>query len=187
MYVKKRELKMTAIEYLKDHNVKFKVTGHHPAYTAVDLAVEEHVLSYTVAKPVVVKADGIYYLCVLPACFKIDFETLKNRLHANEVVLASEDEMADLFGDCQLGAETPLGNLYGLPTLMDRSLERDRHILFSAGTHDKAIRMSMKDFKRLVSPNIMSFIVREQWDEVEAMLYDPYFYDAFVYNPLYPL
>ena len=45
----------------------------------------------------------------------------------------------------------------------------------------------MKDFKRLVNPNIMSFIEREDLDEIEAMLYDPYFYDAFVYNPLYPL
>ena len=178
---------MTAIEYLKDHNVKFKVTEHHPAYTAVDLAVEEHVLSYSVAKPVVVKGDGIFYLCVLPACFKIDFEILKNLLHVKELVLAGEDEMSGLFGDCQLGAESPLGSLYGLPTLMDISLERDRHILFSAGTHDKAIRMSMKDFKSLVNPQIMSFIERTEWDDFEAMLYDPYFYDAFVYNPLYPL
>jgi Ala-tRNA(Pro) deacylase len=187
MYVKKKELKMTAIEYLKDHNVKFKVTGHHPAYTAVDLAVEEHVLSYTVAKPVVVKADGIYYLCVLPACFKIDFEILKERLHVNEVVLASEDEMSDLFGDCQIGAETPLGILYGLPTLMDISLERDRHILFSAGRHDKAIRMSMKAFKHLANPHVISFIEQHQMDEFEMMLSDPYYYDSLVYNPLYPL
>jgi Ala-tRNA(Pro) deacylase len=187
VYVEKRELKMTAIQYLKDHNVKFKVTGHHPAYTAVDLAVEEHVLSFKVAKPVVVKADGIYYLCVLPGCYKIDFEILKNQLHVKEVVLASEGEMQELFGDCELGAEPPLGNLYGLPTLMDMSLERDRHILFQAGTHDKAIRMSMKDFKRLVNPHIISFIERTQWDEIEAMLYDPYFYDAFAYNPMYPL
>jgi len=178
---------MTAIEYLKDNNVRFKVTGHRPAYTAVDLAVEEHVLSYSVAKPVVISADGIFYLCVLPACYKIDFEILKAALHVNEIVLASEDQMRDLFGDCEVGAETPLGNLYGLPTLMDISLQRDRHILFSAGTHDKAIRMSMKDFKRLVNPQMMSFIAREDWDEYEAMLYDPYFYDAFVYNPLYPL
>jgi Ala-tRNA(Pro) deacylase len=187
VYIKKRELKMTAIDYLKDNKVKFRVTGHHPAYTAVDLAVEEHVLSCQVAKPVIVNADGIFYVCVLPACFKIDFDVLKNRLHVKEVALASEMDLKDLFGDCELGAEPPFGNLYGLPTLMDRSLEQDRHIIFQAGTHDKAIRMSMKDFKRLVSPNVMSFIRRGEWDEIEAMLYDPYFYDAFIYNPFYPL
>lgn len=178
---------MTAIDYLKDHNIKFRVTGHHPAYTAVDLAVEEHVLSILVAKPVVVNADGVYYVCVLPACFKIDFEILKHQLHVNEVVLASEKDLHDLFGDCELGAEPPLGNLYGLPTLMDKSLERDRHILFQAGTHDKAIRMSVKDFKRLVNPHVISFIRRDDWDELQSMLYDPYLYDAFAFNPLYPL
>jgi Ala-tRNA(Pro) deacylase len=178
---------MTAIDYLTDNKVKFRVSGHHPAFTAVDLAVEEHILSCQVAKPVLVKADGIFYVCVLPACFKIDFEILKSVLHSKEVSLASEKDLHDLFSDCEVGAEPPFGNLYGLPTLMDRSLERDRHILFQAGTHDKAIRMSLKDFKRLVNPNVVSFIHRDQWDEIEAMLYDPYFYDAFVYNPLYPL
>jgi Ala-tRNA(Pro) deacylase len=187
MYVEKRELKMTAIDYLKDHNVKFRVTGHHPAYTAVDLAVEEHVLSCQVAKPVIVIADGIFYLCVLPACFKIDFEILKNQLHVNEVILASEKDLKDIFGDCELGAEPPFGNIYGLPTLMDKSLERDRHIIFQAGTHDKAIRMSMKDFKHLVNPHIISFIRRDEWDGLEWMFNDPYYYDAFMYNPLYPL
>lgn len=178
---------MTATDYLQEHNVKFKVMGHHPAYTSVDLAVEEHVLSSQVAKPVIVFADGVYFVCVLPACYKIDFAILKDLLGVKDIRLASEDELEKLFSDCEVGAEPPFGNLYGLPTLMDRSLEFDRHIVFQAGTHDKAIRMSMKDFKELVCPHVMSFIRREDWDDMEAMLYDPFYYDAFVYNPLFPL
>jgi Ala-tRNA(Pro) deacylase len=161
--------------------------GHHPAYTSVDLAVEEHVLSSQVAKPVIVFADGVYFVCVLPACYKIDFKILKDQLGVTDIRLASEDELLKLFSDCQLGAEPPLGNLYGLPTLMDKSLDFDRHIVFQAGTHDKAIRMSMKDFKELVCPHMMSFIDTSEWDPMEAMLYDPFYYDAFVYNPLFPL
>jgi Ala-tRNA(Pro) deacylase len=178
---------MSASEYLKDHNVKFKVMDHHPVFSAVELANQEHVDSLKVAKPVLIKADGIFYMCVLPACFKIDFDVLKEALHVNKVLLASESEMVVFFSDCQLGAEPPFGNLYGLPTLMDRSLELDRDILFAAGTHDKAIRMKMKDFVRLVNPHIISFIAQHEMDECDMMLYDPYYYDSFVYNPFYPM
>jgi Ala-tRNA(Pro) deacylase len=178
---------MSTLEYLKDHNVKFKVMEHHPAYTAVDLAREEHVDSLMVAKPVLVKADGIYYMCVLPACYKIDFEILKHQLQVSEVLLASESEMVVFFENSELGAEPPIGNLYGLPTLMDRSLECDRHVIFQVGTHDKAIRMKKKDFKRLANPHIISFIEHQVMDEFEMMISDPYYYDSFVYNPFYPM
>ena len=158
-----------------------------PPIQLSNLRTREHVDSLKVAKPVLVKADGIYYLCVLPGCFKIDFEILKEALQVNEVVLASESELVVFFTDCQLGAEPPFGNLYGLPTLMDRSLECDKYILFAANRHDKAIRMKMKDFKRLANPHIISFVEQRELDALEIMLSDPYYYDSFVYNPFYPM
>ncbi len=178
---------MDIIEYLKKHGVKFELTDHHPAYTAQELAGYEHVLEIQVAKPVVVKADGVYYMCVLPSCFKVDFETLKYGLDADFVELATEKEMLGLFGDCQLGAECPIGSLYGLPTLMDRTLENDKYIVFQAGCHDKAIHMLMSDYKDLTSPYVIDFSYQENWSEADTMLNDPFYYDRFVYRLLYPL
>jgi prolyl-tRNA editing enzyme YbaK/EbsC (Cys-tRNA(Pro) deacylase) len=40
---------------------------------------------------------------------------------------------------------------------MDEALEADDHITFQAGTHDKAIRMSMDDYQRLVQPKVLEF------------------------------
>ena len=50
-----------------------------------------------------------------------------------------------LFGDCELGVEPPFGNLYDMPTIMDKALEKDDHILFQGGTHEKTISISMAD------------------------------------------
>lgn len=148
---------MEVTKFLDSSSAKYEVTQHRPTFTAQEMATEEHVPGMKVAKPVVIRADGDYYMCVLPACYKVDLKALKSQLGARQVELADESKMEKLFPDCELGAEPPFGNLYGLPTIMDKTLETDEHIVFQGGTHEKAIRMEMAEYKRLVSPQILSF------------------------------
>jgi Ala-tRNA(Pro) deacylase len=96
-------------------------------------------------------------MCVLSACYKIDLSALKGQLGAKSVELAEEKEIGKIFDDCELGAEPPFGNLYDLPTVMDKAIEKDDHITFQAGTHEKAIRMSMDDYRKLVEPKVLEF------------------------------
>jgi len=148
---------MRVIEFLDKSKVKYKVTKHEPAFTAQQMAAVEHEPGKYVAKPVIVKADDKYVMCVLPACYKIDLKALKNQLKARKVELAEEKEIGKMFDDCELGAEPPFGNLYDLSTIIDKALEKDDHITFQGGTHEKAIRMSMEDYLRLVEPKILEF------------------------------
>ena len=74
-----------------------------------------------------------------------------------ECILADERELATLFGDCALGAEPPFGNLYGMTTIMDESLQDDDYIVFQAGTHEEAVRIAMSDYKAMVQPKILAF------------------------------
>jgi Ala-tRNA(Pro) deacylase len=76
---------------------------------------------------------------------------------AKSVELAREEEIGAIFDDCELGAEPPFGNLYDLPTIMDKAMEKDDHITFQAGTHDKAIRMDMVDYRKLTEPKVLEF------------------------------
>jgi Ala-tRNA(Pro) deacylase len=71
--------------------------------------------------------------------------------------LADEEETRSLFPDCEEGAEPPFGALYGIRTIVDKALEDDDHIVFQAGTHDKAIRMNMDDYLSLAQPEIADF------------------------------
>ena len=148
---------MKVIEFLDSKGVHYELSQHRPTFTAQQMAAEEHVPGMAVAKPVVVCADKCFYLCVLPACCKIDFDALKQALNARQAVLADEDQMAEIFADCTLGAEPPFGHLYGLDTLMDATLEQDTFIVFQAGTHELAIRMDMDDYKKLAQPRVMNF------------------------------
>ena len=148
---------MKVVELLDSKGIRYEMSHHRPTFTAQQMAAEEHVPGMNVAKPVVVKADETYYLCVLPACCKIDMDALKNELGVKHIQLADEEEMARLFGDCALGAEPPFGDLYGLQTLVDESLENDPFIIFQAGTHELAIKMDLKDYKKVANPHVFKY------------------------------
>ena len=148
---------MRVIEFLDESAIPYDLTDHVPTFTAQQMAAAEHEPGRYVAKPVIVKADGKYMMCVLAACYKIDLGALKSRLGVKSVSLALEMEIGEIFDDCELGAEPPFGNLYDLPVIMDKALEKDDHIIFQAGTHQQAIRMSMDDYRKLVKPKVLDF------------------------------
>ena len=148
---------MRVTEFLDKEGVTYETLEHAPVFSSQGLAAIEHEPGKYVAKPVIVKADDRYIMCVLPAPRKVDLGRLKGQLDAASVVLADEDEIGTLFPDCELGAEPPFGNLYELPTVMDQALEQDDHIVFQAGTHGKALRLSMGDYRRLVEPKVLEF------------------------------
>jgi len=141
-------------EYLKEKGVPFETHEHPAAYTAQEVAAEEHVSGNLMAKAVVIHADGQYAICALPASYKLDMAKVAKALKAKKVRLADESEMAKLFPDVEVGAEPPFGNLYDLPTLVDQHLAEDEDILFQAGTHRRAIRMKYADYESLTEPTV---------------------------------
>ncbi len=151
---------MRVIDFLDKSGVSYEITEHRPAFTAQSMAAEEHEPGRYVAKPVIIKADDKYVMCVLSACCKIDLDALKSWLGTESVELADESDIIKLFPDCSPGAEPPFGNLYDLPTIIDKSLEADDHIIFQGGTHETAIRMSMDDYRRLAEPKMLEFSYR---------------------------
>jgi Ala-tRNA(Pro) deacylase len=148
---------MKVIEFLDKNSAEYEVSHHRSVFTAQQMAAEEHVPGMNVAKPVIINVDGEHFMCVLPACCKVDTDAMKRHLGAEKIELAEESEMAKLFPDCALGAEPPFGNLYGLVTIMDDTLEEDKYIVFQGGTHEDSIRMELQDFKKLVQPRTLSF------------------------------
>jgi Ala-tRNA(Pro) deacylase len=170
---------MTVTEFLETQHCPFRVTEHHPVYTAEQLATCEHVSPRNVAKPVIIRADGKYYVCVLPADRRIDLYAVQKHLKAKNIRLASEHEMADLFDDAEIGAESPIGTMYDLPTLMDKKLAKDTEIVFQAGTHDRAVWMRMDDYKKLTNPIVFRFSYPEAYDEIQSMPFDPFYNDYY--------
>lgn len=148
---------MRIIEFLDKAGVHYELSEHRPTFTAQGMAQATHESGRFVAKPVILKVDDKPVMCVLPACYNINMQALKAQLGANSVELANEDELANLFQDSDIGAEPPFGNLYNLPTYVDKAMQHSEHILFQAGSHEKAIKMNTSDYLRLVKPNIIEF------------------------------
>ena len=148
---------MNLQSYLDEMGVHYRCSKHADAYTAQDLAAAEHIPGRKVIKPVVVRADGEFVMCALPASYKVDLSELRAQLQAEEVQLADERSLQEMFPDCELGAEPPIGRLYGLSTLMDESLFADDRVTFQAGTHSDAITMSLADYRRVAQPEVAYF------------------------------
>lgn len=145
--------------YLKEKGVAYE-TRHHPlAYTAQEVAAAEHVPGRMLAKVVMVRADDRIVMLVLPAPYRVDFEKLKGVLAVKEVRLAREEEFADLFPDCEVGAMPAFGNLYNVTVYVDKALAEDEKIVMQAGTHTDTIALSYADFQRLVGPQVAEFAV----------------------------
>jgi Ala-tRNA(Pro) deacylase len=144
-------------EYLKQNGVSFDIIPHRPAYTAHDVAAQERVPGKLIAKVVMVVADGKIVMLVLPATLQVDFDRMRELLHAQNVHLAQEHQFSHLFPDCDVGAMPPFGNLYNVPVYVERSLSEDEQIIFNVGTHTETMRMSYADFARLVKPVVAEF------------------------------
>jgi Ala-tRNA(Pro) deacylase len=152
---------MTVTQRLKDflnqQGISYETLRHDAAFTAQQLAASLHVPGRQFVKVVVVKLDGNPVLAVMPAPLRINFKQLAAAGGAKKCSLASESEFQQLFSDCDLGAMPPFGKLYNLPTYAEETLAADREIVFNAGTHTEAIRMSYADFARLSQARLAKF------------------------------
>ena len=146
--------------FLDSRHADFTLTTHPNAFTAREVAAAEHLPPREVAKTVVIFGDGMYHMIVIPASKLVDLTEVRPTLGLSQVRLAREDELATLFPDCELGAMPPLGTLYGFPVYLDSSLAGADTIAFNAGNHREVIHMRTAEYRRLVSPNVIS-IVRE--------------------------
>ncbi|UCD64816.1 MAG: YbaK/EbsC family protein [Candidatus Zixiibacteriota bacterium] len=144
-------------DFLDQNDVKYLNITHSPAYTAQQIAATAHVPGKEMAKTVMVKINDNMAMAVLPASYKVDFGLLKEVVGTSNVKLATEQEFKDCFPDCEIGAMPPFGNLWNMEVYLAESLLDDKEIVFNAGSHTELIRLSMKDYARLVKPKVMKF------------------------------
>ena len=153
--------------FLDENHVEYTHTVHPLAYTAREVASAEHLPSREVAKTVVVFGDEGYHMIVVPASRFVDFQEVRLTLGLTHARLATEQEIGELFQDCELGAMPPMGNLYGMPVYLDSSLASEETIAFNGGTHRDVVHMHTDEYRALVHPTIVSLareaVMRHGW------------------------
>jgi len=139
-------------DFLDREGVKYVTIAHAPAYTARESAQAAYVRGKDFAKTVIVKIDDRLAMAVLPASEKLDLTQLKKSAGAKHVRLALESEFEKWFPECEPGAMPPFGNLYCMEVFVSKTLAGDEQIAFNAGTHAELVKITYKDFERLVQP-----------------------------------
>ncbi|MBA2653645.1 MAG: YbaK/EbsC family protein [Gammaproteobacteria bacterium] len=142
-------------DFLDKNHVNYSVIQHTPAYTAPEIAANCHISGKYLAKVVIIKVDDKFAMVVEPAHQRVNLKSLKELLKGSKIELASESEFQDKFPDCEVGAVPPFGNLYDMDVYVSEKLTKDDQIAFSGGKHTELIKMSYKDFEKLVHPNIL--------------------------------
>ena len=149
------------IDLLNEGKIRYEVLHHAEAVTAQRIAEAEHVKARHHAKVVMVKSGEQHFMTVLPADHQIDLEKVAKAI-GKAASLDSEQEFKSLFPDCATGAMPPFGNLYGLPTYVDKRLAQEDYIVFEAGTHTDAIKLSYGDYEKIVKPHVEDLAVKIQ-------------------------
>jgi Ala-tRNA(Pro) deacylase len=149
------------IDCLDENKANYEILRHPEAITAQRIAEAEHVKGRHHAKVVMLKSGGQHLMAVLPAEHLIDLEKLAT-FFGKDVSFESEREFESLFPDCTVGAMPPFGNLYGVPTYVDKSLAEEDYIVFEAGTHTEAIKLSYHDYEKIVKPQVEDLAIKIQ-------------------------
>jgi Ala-tRNA(Pro) deacylase len=151
---------MRIAELLAQRQIAFEPLAHPPAFTAQKRAKYLGITGRLVAKGVLLRGPNGYVLALLPATHHVDTAKLAEALQG-PVRLATDEEIAEVFRDCEWGVVPPFGTLYGLPTVLDEAIAPDELIVLETNSHLEAIRLRCADFERLERPRRLRF-AREQ-------------------------
>src|SRR5512143_1989782 len=98
-------------EFLDANNVEYEVQSHPEAFTAQAVAEAEHIPGREVAKAVMLRSGQQYLMVVVAAPYRINLQRARHATGHSDLHLASEEEFAKLFPQCEAGAMPPFGNL----------------------------------------------------------------------------
>jgi Ala-tRNA(Pro) deacylase len=143
----------TVQRYLVGQGIEYAILSHPITGSSSETAQSAHISGNRIVKTVVLRdgddGDG-YLLAVVPASHHLDLDLVRACL-GRSVALASEQEIGQLFPDCDLGAIPPLGEAYGLDVVLDDSLAGLDEVCFEGGDHGTLIRVGGQQFREIMS------------------------------------
>ena len=141
-------------DFMEKSDISYSHILHPPEIKAEDMAKKIHCARHEVAKVIAVHLDGRDAVLIIPASDRLDNALIHESLGSKRMELFTEKELSLRFRDCETGAMSVFGNLYGLEIIVSDSLLEDSDIYFNAGTHSDAIRCKMSDFIKITNPRI---------------------------------
>ncbi|HTF00228.1 MAG TPA: YbaK/EbsC family protein [Bradyrhizobium sp.] len=140
----------TLQKYLAAENIQYEEILHELSMSSARTAEACHISGDRLAKGIVLRRDGEYMLAVVPASHHLRLSELRTKLGDN-VDMADETEINQLFRDCAHGAVPAVGKCYGLDVIVDDSIEAQPEIYMEAGDHQTLLHLTHAQFARLTA------------------------------------
>lgn len=136
-------------DYLTGRGIQFDTVAHHRTSTSSQTAQAAHIPGRRLAKSVLLHHEMGYALAVVPSSHRVELSTLQDVID-KRLGLASEDEVSQLFNDCDIGAVPPVGAAYDVPVILDESFGAEDDVYFEGGDHRTLVHVTGGDFRNLL-------------------------------------
>ena len=137
-------------QYLDGRGVPFEVMTHDRTTSSLATAHVSSIPEDNLAKGILIRRKDGYLLAIVPASCDVRLNEL-GRWLTQPVGLATEDEVAAIFRDCEPGSVPPVAGAYGLTAVMDERLEGLNDIYFDGGDHCTLVHVTGHEFHRLTA------------------------------------
>jgi len=137
--------------YLTEHCIPYQVIEHEHSESSIGSAIMAKIPLNQIAKAVILKDhEDRKLMAVLPAKNKISISAINDELMGTYKLL-KEQEVYQMFNDCEHGAIPPVGEAFNMHTICDELLDRLDYVYIEAGDHRKLLRISHKDYETMAA------------------------------------
>jgi Ala-tRNA(Pro) deacylase len=144
--------------FLDKVKIKYEPVEHRTVYTAFDKAATLKVSEKIVGKTLVVRTDKEVALVLIPANKNLDIRKLGKKSGMKKISFVKEAWVKKNLKGAKVGAIPPFGNLWGLPTFIDKSLIGLPKIILNSGNYNLSIKIKGTDLKKLMVAGISSHL-----------------------------
>ncbi|MCK4745203.1 YbaK/EbsC family protein [Candidatus Parcubacteria bacterium] len=153
--------------FLEKHNVNYEILEHKTVYTAFDAAQTLGKKLSEIAKTLAVKADRKYFLLVIPADRKVDFEKLERLLKVKKAKIVKEIDIKKIF-KVNPGTLIPFVAFHKIPVYLDKTLLKNRIVIVSGGSHTESVKLKVNDLLEQGAEAITTFSKKHKFKKIKV-------------------
>ena len=137
-------------QYLHQQKIPFEILKVAPFDSLIQVSHAEKIDAKQIANTVILKDQYGLLIAVISLTCAIDFKKLKELFRRN-FIRAPEDQLGELYKSCRPGTLPPLGDAYGLRTIIDDAVMEMEQVYFPMGNNTHLVKMNINDFQSLQS------------------------------------
>lgn len=131
-------------------DIPYNIIHHRYSDSSLNAANSAHIPASKMVKSVILEDERGYVMAHIPANQHLKIRELNSYLN-RKLGLATEAELNRLFTDCDEGSIPPIGDAYGMETVVDDKLDECNNVYIEAGNHTNLLHISGPSFRKLMN------------------------------------